>query len=254
MMQASKYSVYRTATFYQDALAHAVTVCGLQGQPTEAQPPAVPPPPTPDIWCQSEVMYTTVEGDTCDSMAKEFSVSSASIFYGNPDILDCKDVVPGVEVCMPLECLTYEVQPNDDCVGIQTTMGIQMLDLMINNPWITHDCGNLHTANYTLGNVLCLTVPGGLHDETSDNPNADPSYNQYTDEAVAPPSGAVVAENTTLSCGRWHVATAEDDCATVTGRWITVDLFRMVNPSIKEGDCSSSIEAGKAYCTGPTYT
>lgn len=55
------------------------------------------------------------------------------------------------------------------------------------------------------------------------------------------------------SCGRWHVATAQDNCATITGRWITADLFRQVNPSLLggEGSCSAGIRPGSAYCTGP---
>ncbi|KAI8721473.1 hypothetical protein NCS52_00594900 [Fusarium sp. LHS14.1] len=54
------------------------------------------------VFCLSDVKHIAQPGDTCDSLAVKYSVSLAAIFYGNPDILDCNDMVQGVLICLPL--------------------------------------------------------------------------------------------------------------------------------------------------------
>lgn len=101
-MQASPFSYYNRDSFYEDSLKQAVKRCSLSNQPTTTKDSPFPPEPSEPAFCLSDVIYTTKAGDTCDSLAVKYSVSSAAIFMGNPDILDCNDMVEGVSICLPL--------------------------------------------------------------------------------------------------------------------------------------------------------
>ncbi|KAI7762955.1 hypothetical protein LZL87_013057 [Fusarium oxysporum] len=90
MMQSTPFSYYNRDSFYEDALKKADSLF-----PSKAPEPA---------FCLSDVTYTTKAGDTCDSLALKFSVSSIAIFIGNPDILDYNDMV--YELCGNLQSAT----------------------------------------------------------------------------------------------------------------------------------------------------
>ncbi|KAJ4160088.1 hypothetical protein NW754_003212 [Fusarium falciforme] len=107
MMQASPYSYYKKELFYQDALKAAVSRCSLSNQPTTTKDSPFPSESAEPGFCLSDVKHTVQPGDTCDSLAVKYSVSSAAIFIGNPDILDCNDMVKGVSICLPLQYPAY---------------------------------------------------------------------------------------------------------------------------------------------------
>ncbi|KAL4756108.1 pectate lyase superfamily protein-domain-containing protein [Aspergillus foveolatus] len=252
MMQQSPYSPYDE--YYQSVLEAINTRCGLSG-PTEIKEVPLNPLPTEEALCLSDVTYTTADGDTCTSIAKATSVSSAALYMGNQDIIQwCSSIKPGLELCLPLSCKeTYELQPSDTCSSIEYAFELGQGDLRKYNPWVSYDCANIHIASEIYGTILCLSPQGGEHVNDHDGTGTAPSpSNGYADAIVAPPADASVAEETTMNCGRWHEAQDSESCVAICLQGsITHDLFVAVNPSLDPDDCAASLQVGKTYCTGP---
>ncbi|RYP62497.1 hypothetical protein DL769_007276 [Monosporascus sp. CRB-8-3] len=129
--------------------------------PTATKDSPFPLVPTETPLCLSDVKHTTQSGDTCDSLALKYKVSSAAIFTGNPQILDCDDVAEGMSICLPLQCETYKLQPSDDRLAVKVATGVNQQTIRQLNSWIEMGCGNLQSASQTFGSVLCISVPGG---------------------------------------------------------------------------------------------
>ncbi|WKT52500.1 Carbohydrate-binding WSC [Fusarium oxysporum f. sp. vasinfectum] len=183
----------------------------------------------------------------------EYSVSSAAIFIGNPDILDCNDIDPGVSICLPLQCSTYKLETDDTCTSVAIATGLQPDTIRLLNPWIHELCGNIQTATETLGRVICTTTPGGKYEHDVNSTNSDPAYSEYADKSVSPPKGATIAQGTTEYCGRWYTVQKGDDCARVlVQHHISLLLFTSANPSVSQDTCSSDLITGQTYCVGPT--
>ncbi|KAJ3466400.1 hypothetical protein MRS44_007058 [Fusarium solani] len=253
MMQASPFSYYNKDSFYEDALEQAVKRCSLSNQPTTAKDSPFPPEPSEPAFCLSDVTYTTKAGDTCDSLALKYSVSSAAIFIGNPGIQDCNDMVEGVKICLPLQCKTYKLEEDDTCMSVADATGLDQGDIRPLNPWVHELCGNLQSATETLGRVICITPPGGKFEHDVNNTSSDPAYSEYADKAVPPPKGATLAEKTTEKCGRWYTVQKGDDCARVlVQHHISLSLFTQANPSVSQDDCTTDLLPGRTYCVGPT--
>lgn len=264
-MQSSQYSYYNE--FYKSNLETVQSKCGITGDTTLPPPLFIgePDEEEEELFCLSDITYTTREGDTCTSIALDFSVSSAALYMGNQDLIrDCDRVVPNKEICIPLPCRnTYVLQTEDTCNSIEhdnselmydpdAKVGFYLRDL---NPWIDTYCDNLHETSTVYGRVLCLSPQGGLFNTT------DPSGSYYNPSQglsgwgmylTEPPVDATVAEGTTLHCGRWHTAAEGESCAAIcTQAPITNHLFLAVNPSLERTGCTESLVYGLTYCTGP---
>ncbi|KAM6530483.1 hypothetical protein FALCPG4_008611 [Fusarium falciforme] len=254
MMQASPYWVYGLVSEYQDALQHVTARCGLKGQDLKPQPSVFPTKPKAETWCLSEKTYDTRKGDTCDSVAQNFSISSASIVIGNSNIGRCSNLDAGTKLCLSLECETYTRQKDESCVDIYIKTGVSLSSIKQYNPWLTRDCRNIESASKTYGNILCISPVGGEFESNVNKSRGAGGFgptSEYTDQATAPPGNAKLAEGTTDRCGCWHVVKQGESCASVTQSFITASVFRMVNPSLLGGDCSEKLIPGRAYCTGP---
>ena len=123
MMQASQFSIYNTFTWYQLALEAADVRCSLGSILTAPQPPLIPAISAPPL-CVSGKTYTTRSGDTCDTIALAQNVSSAALFSGNPVLTNCTTLNPGVSLCLPLTCQTYQLAPTDDCISASISAGV----------------------------------------------------------------------------------------------------------------------------------
>ncbi|KAJ5649234.1 uncharacterized protein N7484_002957 [Penicillium longicatenatum] len=194
--------------------------------------------------------YTTKDGDTCTSIALDYSVASAALYMGNQDqIRDCNQVVVGQELCLPLSCdHTYVLKSNDTCRSIEEANAEIMFDnstkriipLRQVNPWIDTYCSNLQSTSWAYGKCLRPTILGAR------KALAIGSW------VVLPPDNATVAAGTTEHCGKWHTATAGDSCTQICVQdKITSNLFLQVNPSLQSANCTGLLVPGNAYCTGP---
>lgn len=256
-MQKSSYSVYNT--YFQSLLTYIGSFCGVSVS-TGFPPPLLPPilPPTP--FCVSGDFYTTVSGDSCDSIAIANSVSSAALFKGNPAIFNCSSVPAGLSICLPLTCSpVYQLQANDTCVSIDIAYNIGDIDSQSSvqnyNSWINSDCSNLQQASTVYGHVLCLSPQGANYTGNSSIANYNPNpytTTAYGDTILPPPVNSTVAPNSTRLCGGWYVAEPLDTCANVAvGNGITYSLFLAVNPTLPPANCTSGLVTGSAYCVHP---
>jgi hypothetical protein len=255
MMQRSPYSAYDD--YYKSRLEAINKRCGLSG-PTDVKEIPLDPLPTEESICLSEKTHTTSDGDTCTSIAKANSVSSAALYMGNQDLIQwCSSIKSGLELCLPLPCEeTYDLQPSDTCSSIEFAFKLKRGDVRKYNPWVSHNCANIHIASKIYGTVICLSPQGGEYVNDKQGTGTAPSTsNGYINDVVLPPTNATVAEGTTMNCGRWHEAVDGESCVAICLQdSITHDLFVAVNPSLDSDDCTASLQVGKTYCTGPAYT
>ncbi|KAJ5142746.1 uncharacterized protein N7515_001533 [Penicillium bovifimosum] len=256
MMQRTPYSGYDD--YYQGVLQTINKRCGLNA-PTDVLKIPRDAPVKEDTFCLSDSFYTTVEDDTCTSIAKANKVSSAALYMGNQDlILDCSSLSAGLKLCLPLSCnATYSIEPADNCTTIEYAYSLKSGDVRKYNPWVSYDCDNLQVAGKIYGTNICLSLQGGEHSGNSANDGSTtPSPSDvYVYNAVPPPSNATLAEGTTQNCGKWHEAMTGDSCVGICGQYgITHAVFVMVNPSLDSTHCSNTLQAGKTYCAGPTYS
>ncbi|KAJ5317598.1 CAZyme family GH55 [Penicillium antarcticum] len=260
-MQSTPYSEYDIS--FQSQLKNMNSKCGLN-IPTDF--PDFLQPRTnlnkPSGSCVSGIEYTTVEGDTCDSIATKYNVSSAALFIGHDNLLECEDIVVGTELCMPLQCeKVYTIKSRDTCNSIEKSQGIRYKELRKYNPWIDSYCSNLHTvSDVAYGHVVCLSPQAGISNEIATtswmDPTSPPEADGYAIPERPPPQNATIAERTTTRCGRWHVVTnkiVQETCTTVCMQnQIYWSLFMEVNPSLSADNCDKLV-SGTAYCVGPTY-
>jgi hypothetical protein len=122
-------------------------------------------------------------------------------------------------------------------------------------------CGNMWNASENAyGHTLCLSPQNGQHTRrgsTSPTTADSKTGNGYSYTGrIPPPENSRVAQGTTMSCARWHVAQKDDACVdmTLVGP-TTIDIFLRVNPSLGKdiATCSTNIVANNAYCVLPTY-
>ncbi|RLL97668.1 hypothetical protein CFD26_105896 [Aspergillus turcosus] len=257
MMQRSPYSAYDE--HYKSVLETINKRCGLTGPTEILEVPMDMPVEEEEPLCLSDMTYTTVNGDTCTSIAVANSVSSAALYIGNQHLIRwCSSIKAGLKLCLPLPCeSTYTVQPSDNCTSIEYAFSLKYGDVRRYNPWVSYDCDNIQIASQIYGTNICLSPQGGEHttDKTGGGATTPSTSDGHVPNAVPPPANAILANGTTSSCGRWHEATADESCVAIcVQNTITHDLFVEVNPSLDPLDCTGSLQVGKTYCTGPTYT
>lgn len=265
MMQASPYSIYqdRQIDFFRRRLEYIYDQCPRESGPTDIKDPQYQPVEEDPIPCFTEVTYTTQQDDTCDSIARVYSVASAALQSANNELIgNCTGIEADQELCIPLTCeKLYILQDTDTCESIELDTGIGLDNLRAYNPWINFFCDNLVPTVLIHGRTLCLSPQGGFYNVSNPIPGvivAPGGSTGYTGTVVPPAANATVAEGTTRYCGKWYtVSDEEDTCASVCAMTkITSDLFREVNPSLAgDGveDCTGLLEVGLTYCVGPVW-
>ncbi|RTE79638.1 hypothetical protein BHE90_005873 [Fusarium euwallaceae] len=258
MMQSSQYSIYNE--YYKEQLEYVYKTCGGRTGPTDIPPPLKTVKPVEAPFCVTNKRYMTKEGDTCDSIAKASRVSGAALYMGNQELIgDCRNIPANLRLCLPLECETYTVQPEDTCVKIESRLELEFDSLRFYNSWLKYDCSNLQPATDFYGKAICVSPHGGTFTGTVPDsaPTNGPGRNDgYALSAVAPPKDVKVANGTTLNCGKWHVVGEEDSCTSICMDYIIpAGLFQEVNPSLAVYErCTGSLVPGVALCVGPMYT
>lgn len=264
MMQNDRYSIYND--FYKRRLEYIYSRCDVTGDIDVQEPPI--PPPQAEEYCLSDNKYITQDGDTCDSIALAHSVSSAALYMGNqPKFADCNNIVPGLELCIPLSCdLVYVVQANDTCFDIERNHradGVKFDDITRFNPWVDPFCSNLISwSDNVYGHVICLspqagfanaTVPGGSGGNSGEYTPKPPAGYSWESEPI--PDGATLAPGTAVQCKLWYVAQEGDICPLLALLGpTTIDILLLVNPSLgtEYSQCNGNIVPGLTYCVLPT--
>jgi hypothetical protein len=265
MMQRTPFSTYDE--FWKSQLDYMHSQCGISGSNAIPRGP-ITFDPEPPLFCLSNTMYTTRSAESCDSIALPRNISPAALYMTNQQVIaNCSAIPAGSQLCLPMSCeRTYVLQPKDSCSSIEqqnynTTVGFEFGDLTVYNPWISSGCDNLQISSVYYGHVLCLSPQNGRHTLAGPGSVLDTTIPKdadgYTLNTVSPPAGAKVAQGTTTSCGKWHIAASDESCASICfGDAITIKLFLAVNPSLGtiNSGCDGKLVPGTAYCTGPNYS
>ncbi|OJJ99923.1 carbohydrate-binding module family 50 protein [Aspergillus aculeatus ATCC 16872] len=250
LMQADAYSdAYNDD--WQSTFEYVAATCNLTVADFNATASAFNASvPTTTPSCVSGNVYTTQDGDTCDSIALAEGVSAATMYYTNPNILNCSAISAGTALCLPLTCTdVYSVQPNDTCSTVAVANFITTAEVINWNSQLTWNCSNLHSTNPNWGSVLCVSPPGGTYTGQALNTTSSGEA-----EAVDPPAGVQVALGTTLDCGAWFVneASLNYNCSDIClANSIAIHLFTEANPSLNYTTCDSDLVTGDAYCVDP---
>jgi hypothetical protein len=251
MRQASNYAAFTQRD--QNNLKYIQEQCALAG-PTDLHDSLLLPDTTPDAICASDNVYTTKAGDTCDTIAIEHNLASASIIFGNPSIIaNCSSLPIGKQLCLPFSCASpYILQETDTCWSIENAQMAEYETVRKYNPWLDAECTELHRSRDILGRVICLSPQAGDHNATGGAATPSHGYNGYVSGVEYPPENATVATGTTEWCGLWHVVKQGDSCATLClANSLSFDLFVAVNHSLPRTGCDASLIVGYAYCVGP---
>jgi hypothetical protein len=258
MMQRTSYSIYDDR--YKSDLEYIHSRCDKAGS-TDIPPLIITPDPPSDTPCISGSTYTTKGGESCDTIALENSVSSASLYMANQIVIgNCTTILPNLELCLPLPCAeTYILQKNDTCTTIEAVSPLNLTSGAVRayNPWISYGCENLQEASAFYGAILCLSPQNGVYNKTgpsSGDTTIPTPATGYSLLAAPAPANATVAAGTTARCGKWHERTDGEQCVQICMmEGIPISLFEEVNPSLDAGDCSGSLKTNTTYCVGPTY-
>jgi hypothetical protein len=265
MMQRTSFSTYDG--FWKSQLDYLHSQCGISGSTAIPKSP-ITFNPEPPLFCLSNTTYTTLNRESCDSIALSRNISSAALFMTNQRVIaNCSAIPASTQLCLPLSCeRTYVLQPKDTCSSIEqknydTNLSFEFGDLTVYNPWISSACDNLQIGSTYYGHVLCLSPQSGMHRLSGPGSTLDTTIPRkldgYTINEVPPPVGARVAAGTTNACGKWHTTNSDESCASICfADSITIALFLAVNPTLgtTNAGCDGKLVAGTTYCSGPTYS
>ncbi|KAL7794273.1 LysM domain protein [Trichoderma ceciliae] len=264
LMQTSEYSAYNED--YAAMLEYVNKECAVDS-PTTPVKPAPQNNGTQPGTCFSGKKVVTKQGDSCDSVALANSVSSASLYYINPNLTNCTSIAAGVELCLPQTCTTHTVQEGETCVDVGVNAGTSWMSLIDWNLMLDSRCSNLWSTDPFWGHVICVSAPGGgFEDGGSGNDGGDTgngnsggeggSGNGYSDTIVDPPEGEI-GQGTTENCGFYIQAQQGVGCAKMivtANRSAPMDLFLQVNPSLgTAAECDGNLEVGVWYCLSPHW-
>ncbi|CAG9990288.1 unnamed protein product [Clonostachys byssicola] len=261
-MQKSKHSAYDRE--YASMLAFVNKKCHIDSPITSSQqyPPNRSPLPRT---CFSGKTITTKEGDSCDSIALANSISSSTLYYINPHLLDCRSIESGMELCLPQTCTTYTVQEHEaaDCVEISMAGGEGgWLDLIDWNLMLDSRCTNLWSTDPFWGHVVCISPPGerfidemksGFSEHTGNGYMGGPGGfgDGYKLNSRAKPL-TELAKGTSKSCAQYIEAAEGLSCAEMVvsaDRATPMDLFLQINPSLGNvSECDENLKPGLSYC------
>ncbi|EFY87854.1 LysM domain protein [Metarhizium acridum CQMa 102] len=263
MMQQSPYSSYDE--LFAQTLETVNKRCNVKG-PTDTLPPPINVNVTKPSECSSKQTYKTRDGDTCDSIALANSVSAASLFFLNPDLLNCSSVPAGLQLCLPEKCSElYTVKNKDeDCVVIGVQHGTSWAKLVKWNLALKDNCRNIYGTDPFWGRVICVSQPGGEYTDpgsggttpgNGDIGGEGGSGDGYASHVVPAPEGAQVAEGTTKNCGRYIQAEKGVSCPSLLAkRAMPMDLFLKINPSLGSiAECDGKVVPGLWYCLNPVH-
>ncbi|KAK2038552.1 LysM domain-containing protein [Colletotrichum somersetense] len=212
--------------------AYAVTTKPV---PTSTDGPVCPSP------------YTVKSGDTCDSIATAYKVSTNAVIRAGITGPGCKNLVPGVQLCLPEACAQYRVKWDDSCANIlKDVPGLQAQHLLTWNPNISPLCTNLRDM---VGDLICVSPPGRTLADATAVPSGPPTTTQPPATAVPRPSNAKAESH--QMCAAWYEIKAGDYCQMISIKnSVEVRDFFFLNPSVDNPGCGN-LWLNTSYCVQP---
>ena len=121
----------------------------------------IPPPlekksiqSSPIPYCLTGKQWPTKQGDTWESVTKGNSISAVGVYMDNQDLTkDCANVTPGVSVCIPMACITYDIQPTGTCCTIGSSQRLASGIVLQYNSWLDAGRTNLKSVTRFHGNI-----------------------------------------------------------------------------------------------------
>ncbi|KAK8043700.1 hypothetical protein PG993_006130 [Apiospora rasikravindrae] len=253
LMQKSPYSAYSSSD--AERLSYINQNCGGTEAPTDPQQPAINPNGTVIETCVTGHQYTVQAGDTCNSIAQAKSVSAASLYYINPNLLDCNEPTPGIELCLPLSCeSTYTVQEGDDCVAVGVDQATSWQNIVKWNSGLDSRCSNIWSPSNSSaywGSVVCVSAPGGVPDDDPTDPD--------NEDGTGPGNGGIGGPGG--SGNGWADAVVDprrpaeegDTCSRlIVNHAVPIGRFIQANPSLRSAErCSRYLRPSLWYCALP---
>ncbi|KAG7286304.1 hypothetical protein NEMBOFW57_008612 [Staphylotrichum longicolle] len=166
-------SVYCNELNPNSDLEYVYSRCGITNRPTALHPPRYLVPASPYDDCPTDSWYTTPSQTTCDDLATQHTISSASLFLANQNRLpNCAatTVIPaGTKLCLPPSCnrtLTVAGTTVEECHALEAnrTLGLAPGDIVRLNPWFGFECRDFNATVPVYGRVICLGAPLGEFD------------------------------------------------------------------------------------------
>jgi hypothetical protein len=122
------------------------------GTYTIAPTSTVEPPPIPTLNCRTR--HDVILGDSCSTIAQQYSISSWSVIKLNGLDLQCRNLQIGESLCIDVTCPTQVLTSTDTCESVvDSVAGITLNQLAIWNPHLDALCENLHEIP---SNVICV--------------------------------------------------------------------------------------------------
>ncbi|KAF9480726.1 hypothetical protein BDN70DRAFT_992517 [Pholiota conissans] len=212
---------------------------------------------SPACYISGRNITTSGTGNTCASLATEFSITTADVLLNNPNLssLNCTaGFGAGIPLCLPKACTLYTVQANQTCQDVVDdanhrnlngqNVNITFTQLLSFNPELGNGCSNIGGK---IGADICISPHGGFP-SLGDAPT-DVSKPTSTITATAPPPGQTVP-GTTAACGAWYLVQPNNFCTQVVlNNSITLDDFLTLNPEVNQ-NCTN-LWADYYYCVAP---
>ncbi|RLL95511.1 hypothetical protein CFD26_104582 [Aspergillus turcosus] len=178
---------------------------------TTSSVPAASTPGAPTqtgIASNCDMYYTVQSGDTCETVAAEFGITTAQFLAWNPAV--SSDCTSGFWVDEAY-CVA-----GDTCDTVAAKYGITTAQFLAWNPAISSDC----TSGFWLQEAYCV--------------------------GISPP--APTQSGIPSNCDDYYVPVSGDTCDTVAAKFsITTAQFLAWNPAISS-DCTSGFWLEEAYC------
>ena len=264
LTRASCFHSHFTTLCFQGLILFQV--CGMDYPITPIREPPVYNGSKPES-CVSGKIIVTKEGDSCDSVAVENSISGATLYYINENLPNCTTIKAGLELCLPLPCTTHIITANDDFIQLAVDSSVWYTDLIAWNLMLDSLCSNFWEGGPFWGHVICIGPPGGDFEDGGSGGSTKPgnidtgreggSGNGYSEDIVDTPAGEI-GEGTTKSCGVYVQAQEGVGCAktiVMANPSTPMDLFLQVNPSLETAaKCDSNLNPGMWYCLTPHYS
>ncbi|KAF9480695.1 hypothetical protein BDN70DRAFT_877257 [Pholiota conissans] len=212
---------------------------------------------SPACYISGRNITTSGTNNTCDSLATQFSITTADVLLNNPNLSSLNCTVgfgAGIPLCLPKACTLYTVQANQTCQDVADdanqrnlngqNVNITFTQIVSFNPDLGNGCSNIGGR---VGADICISPHGGF--PSLGNAPTDISKPTVTITATAPPPGQT-APGTTSACGAWYLVQPNNFCIQVVlNNSITLDDFLTLNPEVNQ-NCTN-LWADYYYCVAP---